>query len=292
MENNQKNIFGINLIVFFALLAFGCENFAEEVPDAPKRPIEFAVTAYVSPPRYVEVYVDRTRPVFPEKKIIFDDDWFKQCTVTIKSGNQQADLRIDSFAETDYGRFIFDSASVGSFGLLPGQLVELSVQHPLLNTATAQTIIPEAHDLSPTFEYNLSTSQGDEYQTIKAYSFNLSVSDPSTEANAYQLFNIQTTTGLNIGDFSTVPVSDENKNGEKISLIGGFNSVFVGNQTDSVVIYYLLLNQDYYQNELAMQRNIDGGGFGEPVTMYSNVKGGVGVFSAFLRYQYKFLPKP
>lgn len=192
-----------------------------------------------------------------------------------------------------------------------GKTYKLEVSHPDYSTATATQIMPIAIPLTKVEYRELNNSGGFDGTNGE---FKLTFNDPAGEDNFYELAAIQTVTYVfedyegnvieeeyeqpiylgNDGpadpnvtegyDYASILVSDTNFNGQTFTLSAEFNEYndFGGGgaTTATYKIYWRTVTKDYfnYSKSLLDNERATDNPFAEPVSLYTNVTGGIGAF--------------
>jgi hypothetical protein len=170
-----------------------------------------------------------------------------------------------------------------------GQQYKLTVVTPNGDIATAETTVPNA--LVPITAATLETLT--DANNIKSTNFKVIFQDQVNKKNYYRMYKVNgvvsptNDTIYNGGNFSKM-YSDNDKDGQQMeinnkSYDNGLTSAFYN-------LYLLNCNDNYYKFFTSIENYNDGNPFAEPSFVYTNVKGGFGVFAAYSQSKY-FLKK-
>ena len=191
-----------------------------------------------------------------------------------------------------------------------GKTYKLEVSHPDYGTVTATQVMPEPIPLTDV-EFRELSSGGFDGNTGE---FRITFSDPPGEENYYELAAQQTVVysyeqdgvvyeeeyeqEIYLGtdgppdpnvtqgyDWSTMLISDANFNGQTFTLSAEFYDYtdFGGEgsgETSNYTLYWRTVSKDYFNYSKSLRENINAqdNPFAEPVSLYTNVNGGVGAF--------------
>jgi len=288
----MKNIF---LVLFILLFLTSCEDF-------------FATTIKVDPPEHedqmaLHAYIGDTDSIIAisvTKSIGILEDRSQSATYV-------DDATIEFFKD---GQLLFtfdplstDERPLNYFKDLDQQLggigseFEIRATHPELGTASAKQIMPNVVSMTAVkFEENAGVREGERVDGVE-----LTFKDPGGEKNYYEFSAYRIRSGGFADDLSTDTndplvhesinygawlLSDETFDGKeyKITLLENYNSF--GND---VVIVVNNITEDWYNYSKSVRDQLnteDLGLFAEPVSISTNVEGGLGLFGANIERVY------
>ena len=296
----------IILCIGFSLV--GCENFFDqeiELPNADHEPI-LAINSFINSTteRQVQARISRTYGLFEDQP---DDDRIFGATVELyEEGNLLYQLSPFEFDEFNYVQNLNNTA----FGGI-GKTYELRVSHPDYPSVTATQTMPTPVPLEeivyrPLQVNDFSNSNGEIQMTF---------TDPAGEENYYEFLiakqcvfvNDQPISGVtrdtflnfiffNNEDLGSDPnltqgfpydallISDQNFDGQRITISPQFWSSdcfgSINVEVDNFVVYWRTVTKDYFNYSKSVNDNYFSADnpFAEPVSVFSNVEGGVGAF--------------
>ena len=253
-------------------------------------------------PGYLGARVSRTYGLFEDRP---DDDRLFDATVGIYENDVLLhELDSINLLEVNYFKTIYDP-----FGGI-GRTFELRVSHPDYPSVSAFQTMPEPIPLINTEFRKLETGSISNFNA----EFRLTFDDPPGEENFYELvaaqncyyeyenyygeimvdsfqqsvyFDMETSTDPNITqgyNYDAILVSDQNFDGQTFTLSPKFwtyNCSYPETEDDaSYIIFWRTVTKDYfnYSKSLLDSSNAADNPFAEPVSLYTNMEGGVGAF--------------
>lgn len=273
----------IPLLSALLLLSFfsSCERDANV--DLPETPPKLVVVSFLTPQdTMLTVSVTRSKPIF-ESYNVNTSSAVTDANVVMSSGANAIQLTFDA---TD-GLY---RAPVTSFPVVAGNTYSLSVTTPRGESASANTTVP-AHNGVQGFSVTMTDSlvETTGYYDVHTW-FEFRVTDYAGEENQYRFFTAIIMRDTLTNDTSTVRYrnslfTDYNADGQQLGQqLEGQWGMYDPTSTKKVIGYdcwMLNVNKDYYDFHNSLY-NYNGGDdpFSEPTIIYSNMKGGLGVFAA------------
>ena len=304
-------------LMILALSLAACENFFEtqiELPVPDHEPV-IALTGFVSSSDtgMVSLRITRTYGLFEEYPSEADDQLSGATARLFENG----DLLME-FEESEDFITNYQAPIPGVFGGI-GNTYQLEVSHPDLGSAKAVQTIPEpvpVSDISfrPLNPNSLSGTEGE---------LEITLTDPAGEENFYEFLILQrcsytyidyngnevteefedpvsisnelsTDPNLTIGyNNATLLVSDQNFDGEKVTLRTEFYYCTDGEPMEEDKEIFTLVwrtvtpDYFYFSRSLNASQNAADNPFAEPVSLYSNVEGGIGAFCMYAEERYE-----
>lgn len=276
----MKNIISkIFLTVFSFFMLSSCENMISDV-DVPESPPKLVVHSIISPQSdFIKVKVMKSRTLYVQTPYNSYDQQFpviKNASVRISDGVNSMVIPYDVNRDTYL-------LSTDEFEILPSKTYYLEVTAPEGYSATAECTVPS--DIPPAIELT-SVEEVDEYGN-SGFLANFRFQDISGPGHFYSV-NVASSYGdefyegeylydlyLSRGEPYT---SDKNKDGEyftyKTSTI--YNPV---EQETKIVIFLSVTDQDFYNYHKSVWNFEGDNPFQEPAPIFSNIKGGLGIFA-------------
>ncbi|MCB0703956.1 MAG: DUF4249 domain-containing protein [Saprospiraceae bacterium] len=293
------------LFIFFALFAFaGCNGdfFDSEIElPTPEHDPVLAISGFITSTDqdFIAVKVTRTYGLFEERP--YDDRIFDATVELFEDDNLLYTFDTIDFQEANYYQLLQEP--FGGFG----KNYELRVSHPDLGTATAKQTMLQPVPLSeitfnPIASNDFSGTDGE---------FKIVLNDPPNEENFYELvaqkvctytyidyygneiteeypetiyFDMDMTSNPNITqgyNYEAILLSDKNFDGQTFTFRPKFYTC--GGHLDqetTFTVYWRTVTKDYfnYSKSLFDTEMAQNNPFAEPVSLYTNVDGGVGGF--------------
>lgn len=268
-------------VIFIALLfLFACEKEANiKLPDTKSQPVVFC---YLSPQdTVIRVRLTMSQPLFDKENT---DITRPVSDATIILSSSQGNIALTFNPQSGY----YQTLSA-NYPIHFGETYKLSIN--LSNGAYAEAItkMPDNTVTISNASFQIIKENYTEYKRFKV-SF---IDDPSAvnfyriSAVKLQVYSWQNDT-IRTETFAAALYTDEGHNGELLET--GFNTYFEGTNNDSIVAHDVLLincNKDYYLFYKSLNNYQEGNPFAEPSLIYTNIKGGLGVFAAYSRSKYR-----
>jgi hypothetical protein len=272
------------LIVSVLLLAAGCEKDANvKLPEVEPK---LVVTSFLSPQdTLIKVWIKKTRPIF-ESYDVNTSDAVADATVIISDGTASATLAFDPTGSNN-GYYKIPAAV---FPIVENKTYSLSVSTPDGKSASAVTTVPSFSIV--TFNANISYVTLDSTATNykRQYDIVCSWDDVPGSGSKYRIVVMKAEYDHFLGDtlyyvFMDDFVNDEGKEGTRMEFkyqrtayyydYASANTNLIGYN-----IYLYQINDEYLKYHKTVRSSGDDP-FSEPVLVYSNITGGLGVFSAY-----------
>lgn len=251
-------------------------------------PEKLVVGCFISPQDdTLYATVTLSKPLYKRNRNQYEFETVTNATVQISDGSSNATFTYNS----DLDRFVLPAAS---FAIQPGTTYQLEVSTPDGKRTKASTTVPVAQDFNFTLQLNSTATNPEESSYMMDARWQ---GVPGPERFYRFIYGIKTT--YDFGDFEEWPNSDEWNQMQFFSDAEQENRqfrfreiVYLGwrrpGTTSQSRVTGLLQELDVhsyrYFTSLAAQITT-GGGFSEPVVVYSNIEDGLGCFGS--HYQYK-----
>lgn len=281
------------LLIFFGIFTLvSCVNAPEEIvlDDLSQQATKLVVVGFLSPQDSIlAVKVSHSAPIGDS----FEGSIVTNATVLLSSGN--ASIRLAYNAPSTFYQIL-----AKKFPIKSGNTYKLTVETPDGQRVEGSCTVPEAVQLQRV-TFDSSTSTGSQKQYVIRYSWQ----DPANQTNFYQVAGAfvytksaatsqQSTSALIVFGTPAHPgelVSDETANGGKLESLPGLLSTESATQGTFYTIYrqasitatLLHVDEAYYRYHKAIElaTSTNGNPFAEPVTVPSNIKGGLGCFAGY-----------
>jgi len=268
------------ILTVFVTLFFGCET---ELPmDQLIFQDRLVVNLLANDDDILKVHVGKT---------------LKLTDTTAEEKIEDAIVKVrDQFGNTsilDY-TFLFDGKYVTSFKPIAGKTYSLTVEHPVYPTANSTFTIPSKFgSVKPTWEDNT----GIDTSGFPTGTISFAINDPGDERNYYEIGLYRYETFGN--EFIVMPVIPENpeiaanasfnESGNLILDDGSFNGQlkelkfttpfgYASGTPFKFLVEIKSLSPEYYRYFKSLEQyRVQGGPFSDPVAVFSNINGGVGI---------------
>jgi len=286
-------------LLLATLYAWGC---VEDVVDV-NLPIvnhKMVVTSFITPNDTIRVSVTKSLPINYNISNPYVD-WYhrfpqvENAVVSIRNTNSNSDETTAIPFNQNIGYYTLPPSE---FSVEVGEEYELKVVDIEMNTFYARTRIPNSFPEILSLTIDTLGSHSNEYGGDETY-YDLVVSgvlkDPVGEKNFY-LTNVSTyqcyfdwwedTTYCYHSTIDRSLFTDSGIDGEDISFKFNLSYVYP-DEMDNMKLNILTTDDHYYNFHRSLQNNWDGDNpFAEPTPIYSNISGGLGVFSSYLMISY------
>jgi hypothetical protein len=272
-------------------LAFtACEKEVTNI-KLPQASSKLVVTSFISPQdTLLRVSVLESVPAIGKNRLSSGD--ILNATVSITDGERSVNLLYDTQA-------LAYTADAETLPVIPGKTYFLEVTDAKGRKATASCTVPV--NAAPALEIAIDSAKARYGGDYIEYFMLMKWQDTPGEINYYRVFAEVTITQEGVDNTYTQPVyfedysfnislySDNRLDGARFSSPKGFiyKPSYSPQQPVTSTLYAYLLNTDEhyyrYHQSLMNNYNTDGNPFAEPVLIYSNIEGGLGVFAAYNR---------
>lgn len=268
----------------------GCESDVENMKPFGSAS-KLAVTSYISPQdTVVTVYLRMSQPAIG-KRLSDEERKVKDAVVTLSDGNSTVTLQYNP--ERD--RYV---KSIKDWPIAAGKSYFLSITTPGGLAASASCTVPTTNGVSVSAidaSYNLFNNPYDG-EEIRRYNVRLIWADAPQVKNYYRVAGVAAYRFQNeLGEryesmytnrsYTSLYDDLQAKNGTITSDEFIFHGTKINGRHVDYTVYMLLMvcdkNYYQYQHSIEKQQDSDGNPFAEPVVIYSNIKGGVGIFAAY-----------
>jgi len=279
------------LLALVCLLA-ACEKEVTSI-QLPGAESQLVVNAFISPQDTIlEVAVFESKPVIGERPGSVTD-LIRDATVTLSDG--QKTIVFPLVNPTQYLAGTAYRARPEAFPIEAGKTYFLQASTPDGRLVTAQCTVPAAPPV-PQMRFDSVVTTLENGVTSRNYTGALHWQDPAGEENFYRVdADLKRGRLDNRGELfeewqpvywgpdKATAFSDARLDGAQFS--SPETSFFVNDYFRSTTFYAHLLHTDraYFEYHRTLRANLDSNPFAEPVLLYSNVAGGLGVFVAFNR---------
>ena len=286
------NRFKSGLLLALVCLLAACEKEVTSL-KLPGADSQLVVNAFISPQDTVlEVAVYESKPVIGERPGA-SDDLIRDATVTLSDGLKTVVLPL--VTPTRYLSGTAYRTRREALSIEAGKTYYLQVSTPDGRLVRAQCTVPAPPVPEIRFDSVVRTS---EYGTgdYLDYTGTLHWQDPAGEENFYRVgADLKYVWPDRQGElfeewrpvywdrYKATSFSDARRDGTPFSSPGV--DFFVADHFHSVTLYAHLLHTDraYFEYHRTLRTNTGDNPFAEPMLLYSNVEGGLGVFAAYNR---------
>ncbi len=269
--------------IIFLLLILFCISCTKEanvkMPDTKSLPVVFC---YLSPlDTIIKLKLTMSQPLYSEQKIDIYEP-VKDASVFLSSA--QGDIMLLYNYKTGY----YEKETV-NYPIHFGELYRISITLNNGNSAEATTKVPD--NIVPISKASYQIYQENNFPYFR-FKINF-LDDPST-VNFYristvklQLDSLQQDTIYTETSIKTI-VKDNGHNGENLETT--FNTFYGDTNNDGIVahdVFLLNCNKEYYLFYNSLNNYKNENPFAEPSFIYTNIKGGLGVFAAYTLSKYR-----
>ncbi len=279
------------LFLAMGVLLAACEKEVVGIKlPGPER--QLVVNCLISPDEwYIRVFAARSLPGFGDRNL--PDTLVRDAIVALSDGT----LTIQLLYDESHKAYVYEPwvRSTPRFTIVPGRSYALRVTTPRGEVATAACTVPAALEVPITV---FPDSAWDTYRNGYYYRMRMSWPDPPGQVNYYRVGGWQEkVTSLyqdgTPANMSSSPVdweaeetiSDAGQDGQRLISPRGNWRRWPLDSSIQLSLHAQLLHVDehYYKYHRSLRRTIQSQAnpFAEPVLIYSNVTGGLGVFAAY-----------
>lgn len=251
-------------------------------------PEKLVVGCFISPQDdTLYATVTLSKPLYKRNRNQYEFETVTNATVQISDGSSNATFTYNS----DLDRFVLPAAS---FAIQPGTTYQLEVSTPDGKRTKASTTVPVAQDFSFTLQLNSTATNPEESSYMMDARWQ---GVPGPERFYRFIYGIRTVSSWD--DYVYWPTADEWNASQYFSdltqenriyrvretIYAGWRSPFDSTQYSMTALLQELDVHSYrYFTSLAAQITT-GGGFSEPVVVYSNIEDGLGCFGSHFQYK-------
>jgi hypothetical protein len=276
-------------LLAFLLPAFSLQSCEEDITDSVhiNTKADLVVTAFISPQDTAfEVRVSKSRPVVG-RLLTEEEARVKDATVRLSRGSQRVLLTYDQ------ERRLY-RAKTSLLPVLAGQTYTLQVTTPDQYAVSGSCTVPATEAIVVSnLQHTTRKERWFDTEEIDKHIFSFKWQDAPGRENYYHVFaereivDPQTQAKVRYalhGDEKQL-FSDERKDGLLFSGSRSYN--IFPNQPDprpaDLHLYLAVTDRPYYlyHQSIGQHQDANGNPFAEPVLVYSNVTGGLGVFAAY-----------
>jgi hypothetical protein len=275
----------LTLFLLINCLLSACSSFFEKEVEDPNLQIsrKLLVQAFICPQDTlltVEVrYVVPSVGIFPESQTYNDD--VEDADVKLSDGTKTVQLR--------YERFKNFSIPADSLFIAPGGTFSLTVTTPDGKKAEATCIVPESGvEVSSIVIRQVSDDPEEDRNKV------VSFEDIAGETNYYSVLSVLTQKSPDFPNFRAINerkiygLTDNNADGKTVvtppmTVFVTNNSPGFGGTTETGFLFVNNTDINYYLFHQSLINQTFDTPFAEPVPIFTNIKGGVGIFAGYFR---------
>ena len=269
----------IALLLFLSTLFFvsGCTKDAQNI-KLPKSDPKLVVGCFISPQDpLITLTLKRSNPIFGSGHSTSNNSMVTDALVTISNGTNAITLSYNGNDE-EY------QANANLLSIAAGQTYFLTVSTPKGESVSASCTVPVSNITSLIVDFV------DTVSTTKT--LNVKWQDIPNQVNYYRIVGQTVGSDSNYSDMhaDNSLQNDNEKNGKEMSSKLVSNSF--GLNSGKIVaydIYLLNIDAEYYKYQNSLDNYTYDDPFSEPSPVYTNIKGGLGIFAA---YQQLYIRKP
>jgi len=281
-----SNYLRITFLVTLLLLMGACEKDITSEVKINSQPM-LVVTSFISPQDTgLVVKVSKTRPAVGV--VTSNSAKVTDATVSISNGTRAVRLNYDATRDIYW-------TEASTLPILPGETYLLTVSTPDGAQVTASCTVPVTEGIAFTkLEHSITTEsyegQGDYYR----HSFDFQWQDAAGQENYYHALSLLEYFEPGLNRNRRLPLdnygekvffSDEKQDGQLFASVGKFqySSQDVLPSPLYLEAHLSVTDRPYYlyHESIEKQNQTNGNPFAEPVIIYTNIQGGLGVFAAY-----------
>ncbi|HCS19563.1 MAG TPA: hypothetical protein DIW47_03185 [Bacteroidetes bacterium] len=263
-------------LFLLSVLFVSCERDAD-IP-LPKTDPKLGLFCFLSPNQPIEVVLVRVNPLFGTSGGT-GPDYVLNAQVWISNGTDTSKL------EREPGKDFY-TEPVPTLLIEQGKEYRIWAEAPDLPAVSASCTVPL--DLAGSVQAN---HYGSIQESDSVFHLSMIWQDIPGQENYYRIYaeNIDSvsngTTTKDVYAFNTRYYSDFGSDGEILqSGIGTYTRNPVNVESRWILANLITCETHYYRYHLSVETNVEGNPLLGPSSLYSNVKGGVGCFGAYLQY--------
>ena len=273
--------------LFFAsartVLLSGCVKDATNV-KLPDTPPKLVVGCFISPQdTLIVVTLSRSNPIFGPAHNNSNNLLVADASVIISDGAASVVVPYNSVNE----RYELPATMLT---IASGQTYSLNISTPKGESVSASCTVPPSNLASLTVEF-IDTASSTKRINVKW-------TDIPNETNYYRIFaqtvfadSFANDTAYNEMYSDNSLQNDYDKDGKEMtSKLNGYSYYTGGNGYTKIGYDFYLLNIDaeYYKYQNSLNNYTYGDPFSEPIPLYTNIKGGLGIFGAYQKFYIRY----
>jgi hypothetical protein len=283
-----NNIYILLIAILLAITA--CEKEVTNI-KLPQGSSKLVVTSFISPQdTLLRVSVLESVPAIGKNTLTIAD--IPNATVSISDGERSVNLLYNT-------QVLAYTAEADDMPIIPGHTYSLKVSDAKGRKAEARCTVPVTQEIP--LEIAIDSAKNQYNNNFMDYFMTMKWQDTPGEINYYCIFaEIYTSQGPSgtpyfqpvyfVDSYNRIQLYSDNRlDGAKFSSPKGVvwkrpsSPEFPASNT--LIAYLLNTDEHYYRyhQSLNNNNNVDGNPFAEPVLIYSNMNGGLGVFAAYNR---------
>ncbi|WP_081670829.1 DUF4249 domain-containing protein [Sporocytophaga myxococcoides] len=286
----------IIFILFVSSFLSGCIRTLDE-KDMPKIEPKLVIGGYISPQdTVVKIFVGKSVPIYKKSDQMYNlNPPVKDASVLLSGNGVSASLLFDE-KSSSY------TVPASQFPIVPGATYHLTVSTPAGLYAEAETTVPEEINSSLTFK--IDTVEGTSNYGYSGKSIRISVwwDDIQNQSNYYRIFGeigvLYDSTYYNYPMYNYQYSLNFDTKSIVIKDIGFANGKLGPFKADTplesmkkrfsnIGLSLLNIDRNYYEFYKSYDSNYQDDPFSEPQNIYTNIKGGLGVFGSYQKYSIK-----
>lgn len=171
-----------------------------------------------------------------------------------------------------------------AFPIIAGQTYSLSISTPKGENVTGSCIVPSSNISSLSIHFADTTNYSHKFIVFKWQDIPNEVNYYKVTGYAVAVDTITQNDTSYIDSHSRDLINDDQKDGfELYSMVSGW----VDDDEMKIValdIYVINIDKNYYNYQHSLDNYVDDDPFAEPTPLYTNIKGGLGVFASYQQY--------
>lgn len=278
------NLLEICFLIFGTLIFAGCEKTADNI-KLPETDPKLVVGCFISPQdEFITVTLTRSNPIFGPGHNNTNTSPVEDASAIISDGTNTVSIPFDNF-NMQY------ELPTTAFGIVAGQTYSLTISTPQGESVSAVCTVPASNINALTVDFT-DTASFEKKVTVKW-------NDLSGETNYYRVTGQIVTTSLSSpGDTtfnsmwnSTAALhNDHEKDGnEMYTKLQGYGYGGSDYRLVAYDFYLLTVDVEYYNYQNSLDNYTYGDPFSEPSPLYTNIKGGLGIFAAYQQLFVRYL---
>ncbi len=270
----------------------GCIRTLDE-KDLPKVEPKLVIGGYISPQdTIIKIFVGKSVPIFQSGQR-FNDNPVKDAAVLLSGNGVSTSLLYDENLSSY-------TVPASQYPIIPGATYHLTVSTPAGLFAEAETTVPQ--DVNSSLTFSLDTVETSTTYGYSGKSLQISVlwDDILNQNNYYRIYGeigvLYDSTFYQYPrynysdvlqfDTKTIVIKDIGYVNGKVGPIKA-DTPLEKKQFSDISLSLLNTDRNYYEFYKSYDSNYQDNFFSEPQNIYTNVKGGLGVFASYQKYSMK-----